>query len=63
VQEFYVYRSEQMSYRFLEHTEKEYWVNVYKDKEGMTLGAIHETEISAKEGAKKDYIKTISFKA
>jgi len=50
---------------FLEHTEKEYFVNVYEGKEGIILGGISYSEIEAKQtcmpGNKK--IKTISFTA
>ena len=50
---------------FLEHTEKEYFVNVYEGKEGIIIGGISYSEIEAKQtcmpGNKK--IKTISFKA
>lgn len=50
---------------FLEHTEKEYFVNVYEGKEGIIIGGISYSEIEAKQTCMpgNKLIKTISFKA
>ena len=50
---------------FLEHTEKEYWVNVYEDKcyGGVLTGKTHNSFESAVDKKESYYIKTISFKA
>jgi hypothetical protein len=51
---------------FLEHHEKEYFVNIYQSKEGIKFGTAYDSEQGAKDAfviTEDIYIKTISFKA
>ena len=61
----YYEKNEDCSDLFLEHTEKDYWVNVYKSEERPYTGGCFDTFQAAENFGKsnKDYIKTINFKA
>ena len=51
---------------FLEHQEKEYWVNIYTNKECIKFGTAYDSEQEAKDAfviTEDKYLKTISFKA
>jgi len=63
---YYVEKDESSSDLFLEHTEKEYWVNIYTNKDGIKFGTVYDSEQEAKDAfviTEDKYLKTISFKA